>query len=889
MILPVISSQKIARAGNPSNRSCLADCTSDLHTFFHKASDSYTKAQSTWSARLDRFYISHSEADLAVVKPVVSSDVQKLFGGMGRGFNSHVPACLHFFPLKEKGPERRRISDDTVENPNFLSYTSEAFEKTLASPSFSDADPIKRLHALSEAMRSASKRIFRENKHEVNKVVIFQKAVSLYRYLSSKDPDDRVVIRLIGKTPLRLLLSRSDDEHIWNTTKLKNYIDLAFKVAGVPDCNEEFVFDETVTSSVAAPAPKKINALKELKLRLPSTRSKIQVLRAGPDHSPSNDPKIIGPVIQEYYSRIWKASSVGSDRSGSLHKYLEDYDRRINLDEIKPITIELVQKAIHMAPDTSPGPDGVPFSAYKAIVELAGPIILDVCLFLGTKRSASTINSFNEAILFLLPKKETLEVSDTRPISVNNTGNRIVARVLFLAVVDASQNLIGDYQKMFLPGRKMTDHLHSLNQSYYQKVQDDLDHFVLFADTAKAFDSIHHDFIIEALIKQGFPEWFTNSVTNLLTAVRVSPSLAPEFSIDIERGVKQGCPLSPLLFILCYDVLHFKLTPLENIKVKAAADDLSIEAGTIEDTVRAFPIIDAYTVASGLGINRDKTVILSARNHNGRGFGPAMDCVHTSEWPLVKFADSHKYLGILFGRMVQVEDVFAAPAKKAADRARSFGTAIGKLNTQRRIIVFNVFITPIFSFVQQFYIMPSSVLREYRSIMRRAISPFGGKAWPYSQLCAPTSSVGFKQPLRDPWAFNILLILRGFDFSSLRSEEDLPWKLDGSFRVGPLHGGSKRSCIWDSPLFSDHLDLQLMEFMGPDFLDWDGHSPLPKMDDKTLKNSIIHSLTVSYNSGSSRSYTRNFGKDHLSHLRHRHGKYGVTNIDHVLTHFAKLP
>ena len=152
---------------------------------------------------------------------------------------------------------------------------------------------------------------------------------------------------------------------------------------------------------------------------------------------------------------------------------------------------------------------------------------------------------------------------------------------------------------------------------------------------------------------------------------------------------------------------------------------------------------------------------------------------------MVKFADNHKYLGILFGRKVQVEDVFAAPAKKAADRARSFGAAIGKLDTQRRIIIFNVFITPIFSFVQQFYTMPSSVLREYRSIMRRAISPFGGTAWPYSQLCAPTSSVGFRQPLRDPWAFNTLLILRGVDFSSLRSEEDLPWNLNGSYREAP--------------------------------------------------------------------------------------------------------
>ena len=70
------------------------------------------------------------------------------------------------------------------------------------------------------------------------------------------------------------------------------------------------------------------------------------------------------------------------------------------------------------------------------------------------------------------------------------------------------------------------------------------------------------------------------------------------------------------------------------------------------------------------------------------------------------FADSHKYLGILFGRNIQVDDIFAAPGKKAFDRTRAFGAAISKMDTQRRIITFNVFITPIFSFVQQFYIMP---------------------------------------------------------------------------------------------------------------------------------------------------------------------------------------
>jgi len=430
----------------------------------------------------------------------------------------------------------------------------------------------------------------------------------------------------------------------------------------------------------------------------------------------------------------------------------------------------------------------------------------------------------------------------------------------------------------------MTDHLHDLNGSYYRKVQENLDYFILFTDNAKAFDSIHHDFIGCVLAKQGFPEWLINAVSNLLTAVTVSPSLAPDFSIAIKRGVKQGCPLSPLLFILCYDILQFKLSPLDNIKVKAAADDLAIETDTLDDAIRAFPVIDSFTTASGLGINRDKTVILSAKDHNKVNFAPAIKRLQESSWPLVKFADSHKYLGILFGRAIQVEDIYAAPAKKALERARSFGAAISKMDTQRRILTFNVFITPIFSFVQQFYIMPSSVLREYRSAMHRAISPFAGTAWPYSQLCAPTGSVGFKQPLRDPWVHNVTIILKNYDFLGISSEEDLPWNLDGTLR-----GRNRRATNWDSPVFQVHKDLQVMEFLGADYLNWDGISPLPELDAEAIKKQVLQNLIVSYGTGRRAAYSQNFGKDHLSHLRVRCMKFGISDVGSVISHFAKLP
>ena len=198
-------------------------------------------------------------------------------------------------------------------------------------------------------------------------------------------------------------------------------------------------------------------------------------------------------------------------------------------------------------------------------------------------------------------------------------------------------------------------------------MQEDKEFFVLFTDNSKAFDSIHHDLILAALSKQGFPSWFINSVNNFLTNVIVSPSIAPNSIITIGRGVKQGCLLSPLLFIRCYDVLQFKLSSLSKLKIRAAADDLALEANNIRSIIQSFPILDRYTDASGLGINRDKTVILSSRNHLSTSYSFILNKLNKSTWPLVKTVLSHKYLGIFFGRNIQVDDVFAAPFKKAQE------------------------------------------------------------------------------------------------------------------------------------------------------------------------------------------------------------------------------
>jgi hypothetical protein len=748
-------------------------------------------------------------------------------------------------------------------------------------------------------MHAVSKKIFFEVKERSDLLKTFQKAVSLFRTLSLPNPSDSDVIRISRGTHLLSLVSRNESG--WCTSPLKRFIDTAFEEGGSIDPPEDALAGVAlpVTEEVDAPSEPTVldptspgkkhhSHLKELKLTLPSTRSKIEALRPSHDLPITDDPRTLGPLIQSHYGKIWRKVDHGRGRNTSLFSYLSSYNRVIDESKIKDITLPSILQSIHSSPNSAPGPDGIPFRAYKSLAALAGPVLLDACLHLCKECPDTPLDEFNAATLILLPKLDTKLVGDTRPISVNNTCNRIIARALFFAVVEAAQGLIGKYQKMFLPGRKMTDHLFDLNETYYEHVQKNTELYLLFTDNRKAFDSIHHDFILAVLKRQGFPSWFTTAIGNLMRDTLVSPSLAPDFHIRIQRGVKQGCPLSPLLFILCYDVLNAYLSRVDNLTLqKAAADDLMLGSNSIHTIISTFPIIDAFTEASGLGINRDKTKILLSLDSNISTYiDPIKNAITNSAWPTVHITETHKYLGITFGRLTQTLDIYKAPHQKALDRIKVFAPTIRRLSLQKRITVFNTFISTLYSFVMQFYIVPTPLYREFTSIASKIITPFHGTAWPYSQLCAPKRLVGFKQPLRDLWVINMVAILKTQDFSRITSEDALPWRLNGEYRAGTRP--QLMSSNWESPRFSDHRNLTLMEFLGPDFLDWDGVLPLPKLDPKSVQDIVIARRITKYCSSRSPTYARALGEDHMSHLETKCAKYS-SNPTNLLAHFSTIP
>ena len=149
--------------------------------------------------------------------------------------------------------------------------------------------------------------------------------------------------------------------------------------------------------------------------------------------------------------------------------------------------------------NTAPGPDGVPFAFPRAFAHDVGPLLHRIILHLAA--GGSPPPGYNHALLFLLPKNDSLLPTATRPISVTNADNRIVAKIMGDLITPALQHCLLPAQKGFVPGRQGTDHIIDITSSYYTALDARRQHYLLFLDTRKAFDSLDHSFILAVLAK----------------------------------------------------------------------------------------------------------------------------------------------------------------------------------------------------------------------------------------------------------------------------------------------------------------------------------------------------------------------------------------------------
>jgi exonuclease III len=333
--------------------------------------------------------------------------------------------------------------------------------------------------------------------------------------------------------------------------------------------------------------------------------------------------------ITEFYKNLYSANEqIGIDED-DFYKYCP----KLTTDQAKILDNELTKQDLELAlstcKDSSPGPDGIPYSVYKKYWNILGPVILEAWKY--SVKNKILAPSHVESVITLLPKegKNLLEIKNWRPITLSNCDSKIITKALAIKVSKVLNSIIDKSQTAYIPGRSVADNLRS---NFYMKKycrQHKIDSVLISLDAKKAFDSVDHKYIENTLKAYGFGEGFVDIFKILyrnITAKILVNGYQSE-SIKIMRGVKQGDALSCAIFILCIDPLIRNINKNKTIKeiklVKslkknqiyfkggAYADDVSVICNGSQKSIQG--VFDEYsklTKRSGLELNADKTEIL---------------------------------------------------------------------------------------------------------------------------------------------------------------------------------------------------------------------------------------------------------------------------------------
>ena len=337
------------------------------------------------------------------------------------------------------------------------------------------------------------------------------------------------------------------------------------------------------------------------------------------------DPSEILTMEKDFYENLYTSCKVEE-------KDIKEVFDNISMPTLKEEQANLCEgmisekecfEAVKSIPsEKTPGCDGLPIDFYKVFWQDIKDILCQVFNTCFIDGELSTL--MKRGVITLLPKKgkDKLHLKNWRPITLLNNDYKILAKVLANRLKKVLPFLIDFDQTGFLKNRYIGENIRLLKDVIQYCQMKPFKGLAVSIDFEKAFDNIEWNFLIACLKTFGFKDdfitWIRVMYSDISSCVINNGYSSSNF--NLQKGVRQGCPLSPYLFLVGVEILGIMLRQSKNItgikidgvelRVSQYADDTIVYLSANEVNLRnTFHLLTAFQKISGMKVNIEKSNI----------------------------------------------------------------------------------------------------------------------------------------------------------------------------------------------------------------------------------------------------------------------------------------
>ena len=338
-----------------------------------------------------------------------------------------------------------------------------------------------------------------------------------------------------------------------------------------------------------------------------------------------NDCEIIGEMCK-FYAKLYTSKEISDE---NIDAYLENINVSIidqkdkELCENFPAIEECKDAVMNLKNNKSPGLDGLPGEFYKCFWSDISALFYEVliCVF---DRKEMSFSQRMAAISLIYKKDEKNDLKNYRPLSLTNVDYKIIASIFARRLQNCIDKLIGKEQSAYIKGRYIGDNARLILDIFHYCEEFNENGILLFLDFEKAFDSVEWNFLFKTLTKFNFGEnfitWMQILYNNPIFRVKNNEWISKICKMG--RGIRQGCPISALLYLFVAEILAIKIKENRNIEgitfknseieVKSVqhADDLTVSVKNELSLLETLRTVDTFCNHAGSKINISKTECL---------------------------------------------------------------------------------------------------------------------------------------------------------------------------------------------------------------------------------------------------------------------------------------